>query len=59
MKADPIVDEVHQAREAISKRFNGDLSAICEDARRRQSASGRKTRRLSPHQAPVRPAKAG
>ena len=59
MKPDPIVDEVHQAREAISKRFDGDLRAICDDARRRQSAGGRKVRRLPPRPAHVPPAKAG
>jgi len=48
MKPDPIVEQVHQVRESISHRFGGDLHAICEDARRRQVAGGRKTVTLPP-----------
>jgi len=42
MATDSIVAEVRQARDALAKRFNYDLRAIIEDARRRQAASGRK-----------------
>ena len=42
MLNDPIVDEVRQARDEIAKRFNYDLRAIFEDAKRRQAASDRK-----------------
>ena len=59
MKSDPVVEEVHQTRNAISERFNDDLRAICEDARKRQAATGRKTRRLPPRPVSVRPAKVG
>jgi hypothetical protein len=40
---DPIVEQIHKTREAIARRFGNDLHAICEDARQRQAASGRKT----------------
>jgi hypothetical protein len=43
MIEDPIVAEVRKAREEIAKKFNYDLHAIIEDARKRQAASGRKT----------------
>jgi len=59
MKPDPIVEEVHKTRDAISKRFDNDLSAICEDARRRQTLAAHRSRRLPPRPASVRPAKAG
>jgi hypothetical protein len=46
MKPDPIVEEVHQIRAAISERFGNDLRAICDDARQRQQAGpGRTTSR--------------
>lgn len=48
MKPDPIAEQVHQVREALARRFDGNLQVICEDARRRQSASGRKTVTLPP-----------
>ena len=58
MKSDPIVEEVHQTREAIAKRFGNDLRAICDDARRRQASGGRKPVRLPPRPARLTPAKA-
>ncbi len=39
--ADPVIDEIHRTRREISERFGGDLHAILEDARKRQTASGR------------------
>jgi hypothetical protein len=43
MEPDPIVEEVHRIRAELLARFNGDLHALVEDARRRQAASGRPT----------------
>jgi hypothetical protein len=43
MTEDPIVEEVHRIREAIAGRFNNDLQAIADDAKRRQAASGQET----------------
>jgi hypothetical protein len=59
MKPDPIVEEVHRTREEIGKRFNNDLSAICEDARKRQAESGRKAVQRPPRKPHPAPAKAG
>ncbi|MBT5019837.1 hypothetical protein OAF98_02710 [Planctomicrobium sp.] len=39
--SDPVIDEIHRTRREISERFNGDIRAILEDARKRQAASGR------------------
>ena len=47
---DPLVDEdpddvvgsIHRGRRALSERFGDDMAAICEDARRRAEASGRR-----------------
>jgi hypothetical protein len=59
MKPDPIVEEVHAIRDATASRFGNDLRAICDDARKRQSAAtAQTTRRLPPRPAPIRPAKA-
>ena len=60
MAEDSIVAEVRQARDALAKRFNYDLRAILQDARKRQAASGRKVvsfpprpvRKSTPTQAP-------
>jgi hypothetical protein len=41
MTQDSIVAEVRKAREEIAKRFNYDLRAIIEDAKKRQALSGR------------------
>lgn len=38
---DPVLDEIHRTRREISERFDGDLHAILDDARKRQAASGR------------------
>ncbi len=38
---DTIVEEIHQTRRRIAEKFGYDISAISEDARRRQEASGR------------------
>jgi len=38
---DPVLDEIHQTRREIAARFDGDFTAMLDDARRRQEASGR------------------
>ena len=38
---DPTIDEIHRTREQTADKFNGDIDAILEDARKRQSASER------------------
>ena len=45
---DPIVDEVRKWRAEHTKRFGGDLSAICADLRSVQKASGHEVVRLPP-----------
>jgi hypothetical protein len=43
---DPIVQEVRRIRAAHSKRFNYDLSAICDDLRQIQATCGHEVVRL-------------
>jgi len=43
MWQDPIVEEIHRIRDEYAKKFNYDLHEICEDLRKKQSISGRKT----------------
>jgi hypothetical protein len=45
---DPIIDEVHAAREAIAKEGDYDLDRIIEAAKARQIESGRPVVRLPP-----------
>ena len=45
---DPIVEEVRKYRMEHTKKFNGDLAAICADLRAIQSASGHEVVRLPP-----------
>jgi len=40
MWQDPIVEEIHRARDEYAKKFNYDLRAICEDLREKQETSG-------------------
>jgi hypothetical protein len=47
-RKDPIVEEVHAAREAIARDSGYDLDRIIEGARARQAASGRPVVRLPP-----------
>jgi hypothetical protein len=42
MSSDPIVEEIHKIREEYAKRFNNDLKAIFEDAKKLQGQGGRK-----------------
>jgi len=43
MFEDPIVEEIRQIRDAYAKQFNYDLDAICEDLRKKQEQSGKKS----------------
>jgi hypothetical protein len=45
---DPIVEEVRKHRMEHTRKFRGDLSAICADLRATQSASGYEVVRLAP-----------
>ena len=38
---DTIIDSIHRTRQAMAEKFDGDIAAIIEDARKRQEASGR------------------
>ena len=42
MVKDPIIKEIHQIRSAYAERFGNDLHAICEAARKKQGAGGRR-----------------
>jgi len=50
---DPIVAEVHAARDRIMAAFDGDLHALCEALRARQQTTGRIPLRHEPR--PPRP----
>jgi hypothetical protein len=45
---DPIVEEVRKWRMEHTRKFGGDLSAICADLRSIQEASGHEVVRLAP-----------
>ena len=40
-RSDAIIEEIHEARREIAKRFEGDIRRISEDARQRQIREGR------------------
>ena len=40
---DSTIDDIHRTRERLAEKFGGDITAILEDARRRQAASKRPT----------------
>jgi len=40
-QSDPIIEEIHEARREIAKRFEGNIRRISEDARQRQIREGR------------------
>jgi hypothetical protein len=40
---DTTIEDIHRIRREIAERFQGDIFAIVEDARKRQEASGRLT----------------
>ena len=37
---DPIIEELHEVRREIAKRFEGDIQRISKDARQRQAHAG-------------------
>ena len=45
---DPIVEEVRKSRMEHTRRFNGDLAAICKDLKEVQQRSGHEVVRLPP-----------
>jgi hypothetical protein len=49
---DPIVEEVRKYRMEHTRKFRGDLSAICADLRSIQIASGQEVVRLAPRRLP-------
>ena len=57
MWKDEIVEEVRRIREKNAAKFNHDIDAIVEDARRRQRKSGRKTVSFPPRKPEVYPAR--
>ena len=40
-RLDPIIEELHDVRREIAKRFEGDIHRISKDARQRQAQEGR------------------
>ena len=51
---DTIIDEIHRAHRAIADKFQDNITAILDDARRRQAASGRAVwQGKRPNQAPI------
>ena len=48
------IDEIHRIRREISDRFGGDITAIAEDAARRQAASNRPVWEPRPAEKPMR-----
>jgi len=55
MTKDPIVEEIHEIREEIAKRYNYDLDAIVEAMRRASAESGRQVVSLPPRPVSVPP----
>ena len=51
MEHDPIIDEIHAIREALSRESHHDIRKIAEAAKARQAESGRKSVRLPPRKA--------
>ena len=51
MSRDPVVDEARAIKEKLAARFNFDVRAIGEDARKRQGTNGRTV--LSPPPKPL------
>ncbi|HKH45853.1 MAG TPA: hypothetical protein VKM72_14420 [Thermoanaerobaculia bacterium] len=47
-RKDPIIEEIHAARELIAREADYDLEKMLEAARARQAASGLKSVRLAP-----------
>ncbi len=45
---DTIIDEIHQTRQRMAEKFAGDITAILDDARKRQETSGHPVWKGSP-----------
>ena len=52
---DPIIEEIHETRREIAKRFNYDIRQISDDARRRQAVEGRPMWRPESANQPMHP----
>jgi hypothetical protein len=52
MSANPIVEEIHAIREALSKESDDDIRKIAEAAKARQAKGDRKTVQLAPRKPP-------
>lgn len=57
MFEDPIVEEVRRIRDKLAARFDYNIEAIVENARKEQEASGRKTVSFPPRKPKTRRAK--
>ena len=53
MQADPIIEEIHAIREALSKASDDDIRKIAEAAKARQAQSVRKVVQLPPRKPKV------
>ncbi len=42
MEKDPIIKEIHQIRSEYAEQYGNNLHAICEAARKKQGADGRR-----------------
>ena len=51
MEPDPIIEEIHAIREALSRESRHDIRKIAEAAKARQAESGREAVRLPPRKA--------
>lgn len=51
MEPDPIIEEIHAVREALSRASGHDIRKIAEAAKARHTDSGRKALRLPPRKA--------
>ena len=51
MEPDPIIEEIHAIREALSNASGNDIRKIAEAAKARQAQGGRKAVRLLPRKA--------
>jgi hypothetical protein len=50
---DPIIEEIHETRREIARRFNLDVHKISEDAKRRQLREGRPVWQPQPSSQPA------
>jgi hypothetical protein len=55
MSHNPIVEEIHKAREAYAEKLDNGIHKICEDIRLQQQRGNGKTVKLPPRKSVVRP----